>query len=85
KLYRAEGVIGLTRAFMQAGVPRIVSSLWKVDDAATEALMGAFYAAWKKGKPPAAALREAQVHVRAQKQWRHPAFWAAWQLWGLPE
>jgi CHAT domain-containing protein len=85
KLYRAEGVIGLTRAFMQAGVPRIVSSLWKVDDAATAALMGHFYAAWKKGKPPAAALREAQAHVRAQNQWRHPAFWAAWQLWGLPE
>lgn len=30
-----DGVIGLSRAFMQAGVPSLVSSLWKVPDEAT--------------------------------------------------
>ncbi|MHC4940207.1 MAG: CHAT domain-containing protein [Planctomycetota bacterium] len=85
KLYRADGVIGLTRAFMQAGAPRILASLWKVDDAATRALMEAFYGKWKAGAAPAAALLAAQTAVRAEKKWRHPSFWAAWQLWGLPE
>ena len=33
----------------------------------------------------AAALREAQRHVRSQEKWSHPFYWAAWQLWGLPE
>ena len=30
------------------------------------------------------ALRAAQEHVRAQPRWRHPYYWAAWVLWGLP-
>jgi CHAT domain-containing protein len=86
KIYRAEGVIGFTRAFMFAGAPRVIVSLWKVDDHATRALMEKFYEAWKPGKMgAAAALRAAQEHVRSQEKWKHPYFWAAWQLWGLPE
>jgi CHAT domain-containing protein len=83
KVYRAEGIIGLTRAFMLAGAPRVLVSLWKVDDEATAALMGRFYEAWRKGVPTARALREAQEFVRGQEKWRHPRFWAAWSLWGL--
>ena len=88
RIYRAEGVVGLTRAFMLAGSPRVLVSLWKVDDEATKELMVKFYELWtpgagKKGMPAAAALRSAQAHVRAQKKWEHPAYWAAWQLWGL--
>ena len=41
--YEAEGIVGLTRSFMFAGVPRVICSLWKVDDEATRALMGEFY------------------------------------------
>lgn len=86
KLYRAEGIVGLTRAFMVAGASRVLCSLWKVDDAATRAFMGKFYELWKdEGLPAATALRRAQDHLRAQKQWEHPAHWAAWVLWGLPD
>jgi len=84
KIYKAEGVIGWTRAFLFAGAPRVIVSLWKVDDAATRALMEKFYALWKDSKMPAAeALKKAQVFVRSQERWKHPYFWAAWQLWGL--
>ena len=63
--YGAEGTIGLTRAFMQAGASRVLVSLWKVDDAATRLLMERFYAAWlKDGLAPSAALRRAQKEVR---------------------
>ena len=85
KIYKAEGIVGLTRAFMFAGAPRVLASLWKVDDAATAALMSKFYEGWKTGEPAAKALRDAQAFVRAQEKWKHPAYWAAWVLWGLPE
>ncbi len=85
KVYRAEGIVGLARAFMTAGAPRVLCSLWKVDDAATRELMGKFYELWRKGLAPTAALRGAQEHVRSREQWRDPQFWAAWVLWGLPD
>ena len=37
------------------------------------------------GEAAATALKKAQEHVAAQPQWKHPYFWAAWQLWGLGE
>jgi len=89
KVARGEGVLGLTRAFMVAGAPRVIVSLWKVDDAATLALMTKFYELWNPkdgpGEPAATALREAQAFVRAQEKWKHPKYWAAWALWGAAE
>ncbi len=40
---KGEGLIGLTRGFMYAGAPRVMASLWQVDDAATAELMKRFY------------------------------------------
>ncbi|MFI5401999.1 MAG: CHAT domain-containing protein, partial [Planctomycetota bacterium] len=84
KVYRAEGVMGFVRAFMFAGAPRVLVSLWKVDDGATQALMARFYELWKD-RPAARALKEAQEYVRSQEKWKDPQYWAAWQLWGLPD
>ena len=62
KEVRGEGLLGLTRGFMYAGAPRVVVSLWKVDDAATAELMGRFYDGMLRQKlRPAAALRAAQL------------------------
>jgi hypothetical protein len=85
-----EGVFGLTSAFLVAGASRIICSLWKVDDEATRALMLRFYELWNPrdgapGLPASRALRLAQEFVRSQPRWEHPHFWAAWQLWGLPD
>ena len=91
---RSEGLLGLTRAFLVAGASRVICSLWKVDDAATSALMIEFYRLWNpkngQGLSAAAALRRAQEHVRTfekngQRPWADPYFWAAWVLWGLPD
>jgi CHAT domain-containing protein len=80
---RGEGLVGLTRGFMYAGVPRIVASLWNVDDAATAELMGMFYKAMlTEGKRPADALRTAQVHMWRTNQWSSPYYWAAFTLQG---
>jgi CHAT domain-containing protein len=60
-----ERVFGLQRAFHLAGTHNVVASLWKVDDEATAALMGLFYAKlWgKQPMPPLQALRDAQLYL----------------------
>jgi CHAT domain-containing protein len=64
-----EGVLGLQRAFHQAGARPVVASLWKVDDAATAVLMEEFYAnLWQKGLPNVEALRRAQLAVLEQPE-----------------
>ena len=70
RIYKAEGIVGLTRGFMFAGASRVLVSLWKVDDEATRALMVEFYRRWnpKDGSEPmgaAAALNAAQAYVRS--------------------
>jgi CHAT domain-containing protein len=68
---------------MYAGAPRVVASLWKVDDAATAKLMGEFYKTMLgAGMQPAAAMREAQIRMWRQKQWHAPYYWAAFTLQG---
>jgi len=80
---RGEGLVGLTRGFMYAGAPRVVASLWKVDDAATAELMKRFYAAMLKDNlRPAAALRRAKVEMWKHKRWHAPYYWAAFELQG---
>jgi CHAT domain-containing protein len=83
KEIKGEGLIGLTRGFMYAGSPRVVASLWKVDDVATAELMKLFYKKMLQEKMrPAAALRAAKVEMRQQKRWNAPFYWAAFEIQG---
>lgn len=80
---RGEGPIGLARAFMYAGAPRVVASLWQVDDLATAELMKRFYRGMLVGGlTPAAALRAAQRELAGTRRWRSPYFWAPFVLQG---
>jgi len=84
KEIKGEGLIGLTRGFMYAGAPRVLASLWKVDDRATSELMKRFYQGMlgPEALRPARALRQAQLSIWKQKQWREPYYWAAFVLQG---
>jgi CHAT domain-containing protein/Tfp pilus assembly protein PilF len=83
KEIKGEGLIGLTRGFMYAGAPRVIASLWNVDDLATAELMKLFYQRMlKDGLPAGAALRAAQLELSGQKRWAHPYFWAGFLLHG---
>jgi CHAT domain-containing protein len=78
-----EGLVGLTRGFMYAGAPRVVTSLWRVDDAGTAELMSHFYqGVLERGLSPAAALREAQLAMWQQEEWQSPYYWSAFTLQG---
>jgi CHAT domain-containing protein len=78
------GIPSLANAFLRAGARRVVSTLWKVDDAATAALMGAFYRnLFAGGKVlPGEALWKAQMYIAGQRRWRAPYYWAGFTLSG---
>jgi tetratricopeptide (TPR) repeat protein len=83
KEMKREGLMSLTRAFQQAGVKRVVASLWKVDDRATAELMKHFYTEMFVGKKAAPeALREAQRRLATTRRWAHPFYWAGFIVQG---
>jgi CHAT domain-containing protein len=76
------GIIGLARAFHKAGVRRIVMSLWKVDDEATQTLMTSFVGHLAK-EPPAGALRQAMLELR--RTGAPMLHWASFMVLGHPQ
>jgi len=80
RLSGGDEMVGLTRTFLAAGARVVVSSLWKVSDESTAALMQEFYRGLKCGKPPAAAMRAAELKIR--KQYPHPFYWAPFVVTG---
>lgn len=78
-----DGVIGLSRALIGAGVPSVVVSLWAVPDAQTATLMTEFYRQLVGRADKAQALRQAML--AALKQYPDPRDWAAFTLIGEPE
>ena len=79
---RGDDVLGLSRAFIYAGSPSVIASLWSVDDDATQQLMIAFYTHLKEGLSKADALRSAQGDVR--HKYPNPFYWAGFVLTGDP-
>jgi CHAT domain-containing protein/tetratricopeptide (TPR) repeat protein len=82
-----EGLIGLRWAFHAAGVRSLVTSLWKVDDAATRAWMREFYTAlWESDADPAVACHQASLamlrKLRVSGQDPDPALWAGFVVSG---
>ena len=80
---RGEGLIGLTRGFMYAGVPRVVATLWRINDRATAEFMVYFYEAMlNHHEPPSKALRTAQIRMWAANKNAIPHYWSAFILQG---
>jgi CHAT domain-containing protein len=75
-----DGVIGLSRSFLSAGVPSLVVSLWSVDDQATGELMTQFYQNLQTTKDKAQALRQAMLTVKKTNP--NPYYWSAFTLMG---
>ena len=77
-----EGVLGLSSAFLSAGIPAVVATLWPVDDQVTRRLMRGFYAELAAGRSIAEALALAQRAVRDEPDTRHPFFWSGFVVIG---
>ncbi len=80
-LQRGEGIISLARGFFYAGASCLVTTLWRIDDVASQSLMQAFYQHLRKGNPVDGALRQAKLDFlrdEGRSLRAHPLFWAAY-------
>jgi CHAT domain-containing protein len=80
QLSKGDELVALSRAFLYAGTPSVMASLWSVDDRVTGLLMERFYIHLRAGMTKAEALRQAQMEVRSEHP--HPYYWAAFVLTG---
>jgi CHAT domain-containing protein/Tfp pilus assembly protein PilF len=81
--YSGEGAIGAARAFLAAGAPLVIASLWPVDSDSTAELMIDFHS-YRRGKsmPTTEALRQAQLKMFKTVRYRQPYYWAAFAAIG---
>jgi len=95
-----DGIATFARAFIYAGAPSIIASLWDVADEPTNRLLPEFYREWLRGTSKARALRAAQLQVLKDLRAgririetpaglvtlpEHPVFWAGFSLIGEPD
>ncbi|MCA1990749.1 MAG: CHAT domain-containing protein [Coleofasciculus sp. S288] len=78
-----DGVLGLSRSLISAGVPSVIVSLWAIPDAPTASLMTQFYQNLQQNPDKAQALRTAMLTVMQQNP--EPKDWAAFILIGEAE
>lgn len=78
-----DGVLGLSRAFLLAGTPSLVVSLWAVPDDPTQELMVEFYRQMEQNPDRARALQQAMLTVKERHP--HPLNWAAFTIIGEAE
>jgi CHAT domain-containing protein len=75
-----DGVIGLSRSLLTAGVSSLIVSLWAIPDSHTADLMTEFYRQWQSDPDKARALRQAQLNIKLK--YPEPRNWAAFTIMG---
>jgi len=78
---KAEGVIGMEKAFFEAGAKSVILSDWDVDDKYTSELMSYFYSFLSEGLSKDRALRKAKTKFIKEVN-GNPYYWAAFRLSG---
>ena len=79
---KAEGVVGMARAFLCAGARSVLVSLWAIDDEATLLFMRSFYQHLAGGKSASVALQQAMKSLRESQQFSAVKYWAPFVLIG---
>ena len=62
---RAEGVVGIARAFLGSGARSVLVALWAIPDKATERLMSRFYRHLVRGESASESLHQAMKWMRS--------------------
>ena len=81
KLTKGDDVVGLTRAFIFAGTPSILGTIWSVNDESTSIFMNHFYDNLRE-MDKLRSLQQAQITMIRSEKHRHPYHWAGFQLIG---
>src|SRR5450432_1175727 len=80
-----EGVISFARAFLYAGCPSTINTLWKADDHSTAEIVRLFYKYLEQGESKSRALQHAKLEfIRTNPLYRNPAYWSHIILTGNP-
>lgn len=79
---KAEGVVGIARAFMGAGARSVLVSLWAIDDEATLEFMKTFYQHLLEGKGASESLNQAMKSMRVSERFSDVKYWAPFVLIG---
>jgi hypothetical protein len=75
-------VVGLIRAFLYAGSPAVIATLWSIHDEGSAVLMEGFYRRLLNGRPASEALRQAQLEMLGRGKYQSPYYWAGFRLVG---
>jgi len=83
-LMKGDGVSSISKGFILAGCPSLLTSVWSVDDCSTSELMINFYRSLKEGNTKSASLRQAKMKYlnQANDANAHPYYWAPFLLSG---
>jgi CHAT domain-containing protein/tetratricopeptide (TPR) repeat protein len=85
ELVRNEGVMSFARAFLYAGCPSTVNTLWKADDRSTAEIFKLFYKYLETGDSKSKALQKAKLEfIRSNPLSRDPAYWSHIVVTGDP-
>ena len=79
---KAEGVVGIARAFIGAGARSVLVSLWAIDDEATLEFMKSFYHNLVKGRSASESLNHAMKCLRESETFSDVKYWAPFTLIG---
>ena len=83
-----EGLISLSRAFIESGSKSCLSSLWYASDMSSRHIVTKFYNALKSGYNKSSSLKEAQIsyltNTEISSGHKTPLYWANWKLYGDP-
>jgi len=79
---KAEGVVGMARAFLCSGARSVLVSHWAIDDEATLLFMRSFYQCLADGKSTSVALHQAMKFLRESQQFSAVKYWAPFVLIG---
>ena len=83
ELGSGDELLGLTRAFLYAGTPSLIATLWNVHKRSSQRLLSDFYELWIGERLPKwRALQTAQQRLRADPEYSHPYHWAPFVLVG---
>lgn len=81
KIDESEGIVGMAKAFYEAGAKSVIVSLWQVNDKYTSKLMALFYKNLSRGMNKSEALRQAKIRFRKEYS-PNPYYWSAFILSG---
>jgi CHAT domain-containing protein len=85
ELVKNEGVMSFARAFLYAGCPSTMNTLWKADDRSTSEIFKLFYKYLEEGYSKSRALQKAKLDfIRNNPVNRDPSFWSHIILTGDP-